>query len=295
MAQPKGVDVAGYQSTAFSVTGLSYAFVKMTEGTTYLNPNGAGQVAHTRSAGLLPGLYHFQHTGSTQAQAEYFVKEAKAVGRLKDGDMLACDWETDPNTKKHATSAEKDAFIKAVKKLCPNNRVGLYCNVNFWTAIDTSSYCGDFLWIADPNHAIGNPNVQHPWVFHQYAISGGMDRDVANFNTVAELKAWANGEIDMAITAADIALLKAALVPDIADAVYVKMMKTDGVLVAGPGEPNPKTNPFWAFQSYVQNTGSDAHSAKVNTDAILTALKDPAGFIAQLKSALEDLKITIGE
>jgi GH25 family lysozyme M1 (1,4-beta-N-acetylmuramidase) len=281
MAQPKGVDVAGYQATSFDVTGLSYAFVKVTEGTTYLNPNAAGQVAHTRSAGLLPGTYHFQHTGSTQAQAEYFVAHAAP----KAGDMLACDWETDPATGKHPTSLEKDAFIKAVKKLRPNNKVGLYCNLNFWTSIDVSSYCGDFLWIADPNHPAGRPNVSHAWMFHQYSISGGMDRDVANFNSAEDLNAWAKGSDDVALTDADI--------EKVADAVFTKLMKTDGVLVAGPGEPNPKTNPFWAFQSYVQNTGSDAYNAKRNTDAILVALKDPAGFVAQLEAL--KLKITIGE
>jgi hypothetical protein len=35
-----------------------------------------------------------------------------------------------------------------VKSRLPNNRVGVYANVDYWRNVDRSGYCGDFLWIA---------------------------------------------------------------------------------------------------------------------------------------------------
>jgi hypothetical protein len=184
----KGQDWAGYQPAKPSTSGLSFTFIKATEGTSYINPNMASQASTARAAGLVVGFYAFVHTGNIQAQAEYFVEKCASV----DGDILACDWETDPSTGKHPTCAEKDAFIKAVKKLRPTHRTVLYCNVSYWKTIDTTSYCGDGLWIADPSHAAGKPAIDHPWTFHQYGISGA-DVDVANFATKAALKTWATG------------------------------------------------------------------------------------------------------
>lgn len=184
----KGIDVASYQSATPSVKGLAFLFTKATQSTNYVNPRMASQASAARKAGLVVGFYHFLVTGNIQKQAEYFVAKAAS----QPGDVLACDWETDPSTGHHASNAEKDAFIKAVKKLRPDHKVVLYCNLSFWKGIDTTSYCGDGLWIADPNAAAGHPRVEHAWTFHQYGISG-TDVDVANFADLAALKKWAGG------------------------------------------------------------------------------------------------------
>ena len=39
-----GVDVASYQSTNVSYTGAKFAFVKLTQGTDYLNPKATAQI-----------------------------------------------------------------------------------------------------------------------------------------------------------------------------------------------------------------------------------------------------------
>jgi GH25 family lysozyme M1 (1,4-beta-N-acetylmuramidase) len=186
----KGIDVASFQSSTPGTSGLSFGFTKATQGTGYVNPRMASQAATFRKAGLVVGFYHFLVTGNIAAQAAYFVKHAAP----KAGDVLAADWETDPATGHHATNAEKDAFIKAVQKLAPKNKVVLYCNLSFWKGIDTTSFYGDGLWIADPNAAAGHPRVTSAWVFHQYGISG-TDVDVANFASLAALKAWAGGTV----------------------------------------------------------------------------------------------------
>lgn len=182
-----GIDVASYQPDTFGTTGLDFLFVKATEGTSYINPKQSRQAATARTAGLALGFYHFLHGGNIQAQAEYFVQQCASL----EGDMLVCDWETPPLAgQAAATNAEKDAFLAAVKKLRPGHKVGLYCNTDYWLNRDRTSVCGDFLWIADPNHPAGEPHIKHPWLFHQYAVQGGFDRNVGQFTDRAALKAW---------------------------------------------------------------------------------------------------------
>jgi hypothetical protein len=177
----KGIDVASYQSSDYSIANTQVVVVKATEGTSYINPRHAAQVARARSNHLIVGHYHFQRDGDPAKQAAYFLEHAVP----KTGDFLACDWEDT-----RVSNAEKDAFIKAVRKDAPNFRTILYCNRDFWLHRDTTSYCGDGLWIADPSAPMGKPRVEHDWLGHQYGISGGMDRDIFDFATFAAMQAW---------------------------------------------------------------------------------------------------------
>ncbi|MEU6421146.1 GH25 family lysozyme [Streptomyces spiralis] len=181
----KAIDISSLQAHP-DMGGVDVVLIKASEGRTYANPLRDAQEKAARDGGKQVGWYHFLWPGNIQAQAEYFVRCADP----KPGDVLACDWET---TTSHtaATCAEKDAFLKAVKKLKPGLRVILYCNLDFWKRHDTTSECGDGLWIADPNVAAGKPRVQHKWVIHQYGIRGGQDVDVCNFASVQAWKDWA--------------------------------------------------------------------------------------------------------
>jgi len=182
-----GIDVADYQGPTPDVSGSQFVLIKATEGTSVVNGDQAAQAAHARAAGLLVGFYHFLHGGSIPEQAQYFVTQCASV----PGDSLWIDWETTEDGT-HATGAEKDAMLAAVKALRPDHRVGLYCDLTFWKTIDTTSDCGDALWIADPDALAGHPAVTHAWTIHQYAVSGGIDRDVANFASVEAMREWQN-------------------------------------------------------------------------------------------------------
>ncbi|MEU1372010.1 GH25 family lysozyme, partial [Streptomyces sp. NPDC005803] len=178
-----GIDVSGYQPATPDVSGKAFVFIKATEGVSYVNPRQATQAAAARKAGAVVGFYHFARPGNVQAQAKYFADKAGSV----EGDVLAIDWEDSG-----VSCADKDALIKAVKQLRPTHKVVLYCGRDFWLHRDTTSYCGDGLWIADYSHAAGSPAIEHPWLFHQHS-DHPVDQDVANFPTVAALKAWAKG------------------------------------------------------------------------------------------------------
>lgn len=177
-----GIDIASYQSIAYGTQGLGFVFVKATEGTNYLNPRYSAQIAHGRQNALMIGHYHFVRPGSMSAQVSYFLQHVS----LKSGDVLCLDWE-DPGV----SSADKDAFLKGLKAQTPSHKVVLYCNRDFWLNRDRSSYAADGLWIADPSAPAGAPRIQHPWLFHQYGESGGVDLDLADFPSKAALLAWA--------------------------------------------------------------------------------------------------------
>ncbi|MER6977471.1 glycoside hydrolase family 25 protein [Streptomyces carpinensis] len=180
----QGIDVSAYQSTTYGTDGLSFVFIKATEGRSYVNPRLSAQTKHGRDAGLVVGFYHFLWPGNITAQAEYFVSHAPE----RAGDVLAVDWET-TGEGTHASNSDKDHFIRQVKELRPHNRVVLYTNRNFWLNIDTTSYAGDGLWIAD-YVAAGHPRIKAKWRFHQYS-DDPHDKDVANFTSRTELRRWA--------------------------------------------------------------------------------------------------------
>ncbi len=186
----KGVDVSSYQAVDFSTAGLSFVFVKVTEGLTYVNPKWTGQRAHARAAGLATGFYHYPHiANSPTSEADHFLSRIK----LAAGDMIALDWEWYGQSVSDARArAYKKTWLAHVRSKARGHKVGLYVNRSDWLHVDTDSDCGDFLWIADVT-AAGRPRVSHPWTFHQYSSSGGVDHDVAHFDSAAALRAWATG------------------------------------------------------------------------------------------------------
>jgi GH25 family lysozyme M1 (1,4-beta-N-acetylmuramidase) len=179
----RGIDVSAYQSS-FDTDGLAFVFIKATEGRSYVNPRLSAQTKKARDAGCVVGFYHFLWPGHLTAQAEYFVSKAPE----KAGDLLAVDWETTGDGT-HASNAEKDKFIREVKRLRPDHRVVLYANRNFWLNIDTTSYAGDGLWIADYVTS-GKPRIKADWRFHQYT-DHPHDKNVADFASKAALREWA--------------------------------------------------------------------------------------------------------
>lgn len=201
-----GLDVSNYQPAAIPARTpgdnkpVDFCLTKATQGTSYINPRMAAQAASARQQGMVTGFYHFLEKGNIQAQCEYFVEKAASV----EGDILAIDWETNPNTNTYPSNAEKDAAIRTVQALRPGHRVLLYCNTDFWKNRDSTSFAGDGLWIATAGYSAARPPVQSAWVMHQYSTAGNYDHNVAQFSSRADLRAWAEeGAADMALSTED--------------------------------------------------------------------------------------------
>lgn len=318
-----GVDISDFQAAAFPVTGLDFAFIKITEGTGYVNPKWEAQRATARQAGLVRGFYHFGRPGDMHTQVDYFL--SKII--LEPGDILAFDWE-DPGI----GSAQKDDWLRYAKSKAPGHKVILYCNRDYWLNRDASSYAGDGLWIADYVTA-GSPRIQAPWLFHQWTDTP-LDKDVGNFASRAALKTWAGTpEDDMPLTAADLQAIKsivAAAVPTTADAVWNKVFTspTNGgthsastYLVYGDQHFDALTKQVAAVASQSASNGSgistltskvdgsasktgvvsdQAAALKVTLDQLMakaveleTLLSAPDELLDRFRQALEEIRITI--
>lgn len=204
----KGQDWASYQGLHPAAAGLDFVFIKTTEGLTYVNPDWTSQVVSAKASGAVLGFYHYPHMkNSATAEAAYFKSVAKPV----PGQLLALDWEgydsNNAGVGQKAMTAYKTEFVNALKALCPNNPVGVYCNITYFNFSD--GFFGDFLWIADPNHPAGKPAIPGNWKFHQYSVDQGVDNNVGNFTDKSDLVSWAATFIGdgMNLTSQDYALI----------------------------------------------------------------------------------------
>lgn len=295
----KGIDVANYQSATYALTGFDFVIVKATQSTNYVNPKHSAQVTRARDNGRVVGMYHFLVTGNIQAQAEYFVQHADP----QDDEFLACDWEANPANGTNPTNAEKDAFIKAVKKLKPDLKVGLYTGQSQWKSRDTTNYYGDFLWIA--RYGATSPGVSTPVTLWQYT-SDPIDTSIGYFDSRETMAAWAAGETgaDVAITDAEWTKFESVLKSVVPTAV----LATDNI-IANPDPNTVDTNPYITLSTSVKNietvvrrseTADKATAAVIatltNTVAALaanTAELDPAELIATIKAELAKVTITL--
>lgn len=276
-----GLDVSNYQTAAIPARTpgdnkpVDFCLAKATQGTSYVNPRMAAQATSARQQGMVVGFYHFLEKGNIQAQCEYFVDKAVSV----EGDILAIDWETNPNTNTYPTNAEKDEAIRTVQALRPGHRVVLYCNTDFWKNRDSTSFAGDGLWIATAGYGAGNPPIQSAWWAHQYSTAGNYDHNVAQFSSRAELRAWAEKETDVALTTDDKTWI-------------TNQLKATSLV-------DSKAHGFGWFLAHGEKTLADilaqAKTASTTLAAVKTTLDalDLSGVPAEVAAKIESLKLIV--
>lgn len=169
-----GVDVSSYQSTSttkYSKANAQFVIVKVSEGTSYRNPNAKAQVASAKANKLLPMAYHFANfsssTSRAKAEANYAIASAKKFSVPK-GSYLALDWEASSN---NVTTGSKSANTAAILAFMAKVKAAGY---------QPLLYSGAYLL----NHNINTKSVvaKYPnslWVA-SYASSGRID--TANFH-----------------------------------------------------------------------------------------------------------------
>ncbi len=181
-----GVDVSSFQglpSAWRSKAGrIVWAAVKLTElepdGTRYVNPDAAADWHWLDRAHKGRLAYLFGHPSvSATDTVNFFVHELTKIGlKRTDGVVLEVDnW---------AAAVMADL----AKKL--HRRPVLYTFLSFAQNGNCDRLGRYPLWIADPSSPRGKPRVPkpwHTWAIHQYDITGPIDRDVANFKSLAAM------------------------------------------------------------------------------------------------------------
>lgn len=193
-----GVDVSSHQNTSgpirwveTALSGQRFAYVKATEGTTYINPTYLTDSNIPKYLGMAVGSYHYARPslapGSAAEQANFFattsivshfptlppVLDIEDAGGLSPQQLQ--DWVRE--------------YLFWVK-LRTGRDAMIYTYPNFWrTAMgNTAEFSNNPLWIA--HYGTDSPDIPGGWAYatiHQYSSSGSVPGingpvDMNNFN-----------------------------------------------------------------------------------------------------------------
>ena len=163
-------------------SGMSFAWVKATEGTSYQNSFYASQYNGSQSAGLVRGAYHFAlpSSSSGQDQATYFSDHGG--GWSKDGYTLpgVVDLEYNPYGENACYGLSQTAMASWIRDFVSTyqNRWGrapmIYTSTSWWNMC-VGSAASDItavapLWIARYSSTVGElPSGWDAWATWQYS------------------------------------------------------------------------------------------------------------------------------
>jgi lysozyme len=162
--------------------GISFAYIKATEGVTFADPACSTNLAGCRAAGVAPGLYHFyHHDADVQLQAAHFLR---VVGKPQAGDLPpALDVEAPGDGSGSVAYPAADVvrrlgeFVQTVERAI-GRAPAIYTYPSAWRELTAnSSVFADTcpLWIA--SYAT-TPTLVGGWsdyTFWQYADHGAVD------------------------------------------------------------------------------------------------------------------------
>jgi lysozyme len=180
-----GVDVSDHQGRIdwreVARSDVSFAFVKATEGSTYVDSDFAADVAQARSAGLLTGAYHFFTLCSPGAtQAANFLKIARPGSTALPP---AVDLELSGNCSARPSQSEVQSqlsvFISLVER-ATRQPVIFYIGASFEQRYPVRAAKSGLLWTRSTLLPPSGPWViwQVDGLAHLAGITGRVDLDV---------------------------------------------------------------------------------------------------------------------
>jgi len=195
----RGVDVSAYQGnvdwTLIKDQGISFAFIKATEGSSHTDSQFHTNYADAIDAGLRVGAYHFfSYDSPGLSQADHFIAEVPMVD-----DMLPPvidlefygDYLKDPPQKTDVVT-QLEVYVEKVRKAYGMDPI-IYATMRSYNLYVKGEFLDCDVWIAD---TYSTPVLKdgREWRFWQYASRGrlqgydGEERyiDVDVFNGTAE-------------------------------------------------------------------------------------------------------------
>jgi len=174
-----GMDVSYYEDSidwnAAHGAGIDFAFVRVSDGTTYRDPKFAAYWAGARAAGVLRGAYQFFRPAEDPiAQAELLLD---LMGPLDPGDLPpVIDVEVSGGLTQPEVAASVQSWVTHVAQRTgrvPIVYAGLYSWPDLTNSADVTT---SPLWVAQYTSA-ACPNIPGPWprwTFWQYSSTGSM-------------------------------------------------------------------------------------------------------------------------
>ncbi len=194
-----GVDVSSFQgppSTWLPIAGhIDWAAVKLTEleadGTRYVNPEAAADWRTLGSAKKGRVAYTFGHPSTSAAgTVAFFTGELAKIG-FTDRDAVGLDLEVTNGRSPAEVAAWGREVLAELHRVLDRTPL-IYTFISFAQEGNCAGMGHYPLWIADPSSPRGHPRVPEPWhtwAAHQYETTGRIDRDVANYRTLAAMTA----------------------------------------------------------------------------------------------------------
>jgi lysozyme len=191
----QGIDISNWQGTVdfkkVAGAGVSFVFIKATEGTTFVDRFVRQNFDGCKGAGMVAGLYHyFSANRDPVQQAEHFLSVASdlKVGAADLPPVLDLEEAPKDPADRERLKGNVNAWLDAVRQAM-GKRPLVYVSPNFWnTYMDGFDTVGSNLWIAHWGvKAPSIPSGWRDWKFWQYSstgtvpgISGNVDLDHFN-------------------------------------------------------------------------------------------------------------------
>ena len=179
----EGIDVSKWQGEisdqtwrAIKRSGIEFAFVKATDGTSWIDPQFENNWERSREANIMRGAYHFwRPEQNIEQQAHHFLNVVKPVS--SDDDLPPI---LDVERKLRADDS-KDLYAEHIQQWLNlvsaemNCRPIIYTSVGFWDSYVAPRF-GDYpLWVA--NYGVNQPAIPagwRTWQFWQYSQKGSV-------------------------------------------------------------------------------------------------------------------------
>jgi lysozyme len=179
---PQGVDVSHHQGNIdwqkVKEAGMSFAFIKSTEGVGYEDPLFAKNYKEAKEAGLITGAYHYATPSTMEdavAEADYFIETITKYGGFQQDDLPpALDLEEDKGLDQDQLSSWARKWIERVKEKI--GRQPIIYTYKWFAQTKLNESLNDIpLWFA--RYGVNQPEDSGgwtQWTFLQYSSKGSV-------------------------------------------------------------------------------------------------------------------------